>query len=406
MSYMPYVSGRPDWLNFKRAFINNPQCCPSRATVLTGQYSHHTGVEENGEGSNLDETSTLATWLDSGGYRTGLIGKYLNGYPFGRGPYVPPGWDEWHAFSGAKADRYYDYHINDNGEITYYPPTERNYATDVMADKAIEFLDSVPASEPFFLEFTPQAPHSPVVPPDRYQGEFKDEPISQDPAFNEPNLDKPAWWRARRKVDLSKMEGRRRLTYEALLAVDDAVERMFAHLRQTDRLDDTVVIYMTDNGYAHGEHRLAGKRCAYDQCIETPLLIRGPGVTPGTVRDLVSNVDIAPTVAELAGVRASGGIDGLSLMPLFDRSTTGWREDVLLRGKNEGEENEPPSFWAVRSKRYKLIRTADTKEAELYDLKEDPYELKNLVERGDYRSTRRGLEERLKSLRREQPRLP
>ena len=165
------IFGNPadDWLWFPNAFLNTPLCCPSRATILTGRYSHHTHVEGNEQGMNLDESNTLATWLKGGGYTTALIGKYLNNYPWNRGPYVPPGWDRFFGKRNeAEAETYYDYGVIDQGAPLFVGDTPDVYVTDLLADKAVDFLEGVPAEEPYFLMFTPPAPHAPLVPAPRY----------------------------------------------------------------------------------------------------------------------------------------------------------------------------------------------------------------------------------------------
>ncbi|MDQ4108592.1 MAG: sulfatase-like hydrolase/transferase, partial [Actinomycetota bacterium] len=159
--------GDSGWLSFPHAFANTPLCCPARASLLTGRYARHTGVLDNRHGGRLDESSTLATWLHEAGYRTGLVGKYLNRYPFGRLPYVPPGWDRFVAKQNQSGETVYrDFHAVDQGS----PVLVRQYATDWLAERAVEFVRTAPAARPFFLVFAPSAPHSPWIPAERHEG--------------------------------------------------------------------------------------------------------------------------------------------------------------------------------------------------------------------------------------------
>ena len=155
---MPYTNGRSDWTRFGNAFVNNPLCCPSRATILSGQYSHHHHVEENDLGNRFDASSTVATWLNSAGYRTGLVGKYLNGYPFGRALYKPPGWDSWYSFTSEP--QYYNYSLYENSVKRSYGSEVSAYSTDVLTSKAVSFIKSS-SNDPFFLYYAPKTPHNP-----------------------------------------------------------------------------------------------------------------------------------------------------------------------------------------------------------------------------------------------------
>jgi N-acetylglucosamine-6-sulfatase len=388
--HMPFVSGRSDWVNFEKSFINVALCCPSRASILTGQYSHHTHVEDNLEGFKLQETETFATWLKAAGYRTALLGKYLNFYPWRRGPYVPPGWDEWHAFQGEA--RFYNYTLNENGNSVRYGAAPQDYSTDVLSRKATSFIAG--QAEPFLLVVAPNAPHDPRAAAPRHQQAFADMPMPRPASFNEAHAsDKPAWVRTLPGQPPEAMDRFRREQYRSLLGVDDMVREIFAALEKRKALDNTVVFFTTDNGYTFGEHRHTGKFCAYEECIRTPLLVRYPGQDERKVEALVQNVDLASTFAQLAGVTPRTPQDGRSLVQLLRNEREQERTELLLHwaGHAPGISPDPNAgpvvtpFWGIRTERYKYLELA-TGEKELYDLRSDPYELDNRA--GDPSSAR------------------
>jgi arylsulfatase A-like enzyme len=405
---MPYLQGQLDasagWTRYLNAFVNTPLCCPSRATILTGLYSHHTGVERNDEGAVLDESSTMATWLHEAGYRTGLVGKYLNNYPFDRGPYVPPGWDRFFAKENrSDATVYRNYAVVDDGLVRTYGSGPRDYATDVLAREAVEFIRSTPPGQPFLLIFAPSAPHAPWIPADRDAGAYAGFPIRDAPSVGEADVsDKPAWVRALPPVSDAQREvfrRDRRRGYETLRAVDAALRSIDDALRMRGAYEDTVVFYLTDNGYALGEHRWETKSCPYEPCVHIPFLVRVPGSAGGTDPRLVSNVDLAPTIAELAGVRPALDEDGASLVPALRGDAARARRGVLLEFAGGGG---VPAWSAIRTRSFLWVEL-ETGERELYDLAgalgpADPDQLRNLADAPAYADVRRRLQSRLRAL--------
>lgn len=382
---MPYLSSEPGahWVSFTNAFVHYPLCCPSRATILSGLYAHHHGVKSNSGGKRFNDSSTLATWLDQTGYETALIGKYLNDYPFSDRPdnYIPPGWDRWFAF---RTQAYYDYQLNENGTWVSYGSTAADYSTDVLAGKAQAFLSS--ATEPFFLYFSTQAPHRPFTPAPRHKGRLAGVPITRTPNFNEADVsDKPTWVRNLPLFTASEENGLdsgQRTASETLFAVDEAIKTFMDTLSARGILDNTVIIFMTDNGLSYGHHRWAKeKRCVYEECVSTPLMIRYPWTEARTESRLSLNTDIAPTIAELAGVSMPYRPDGFSLVPRLTNSATDWRSSVLLEYQESGQ--TPSMFWAVRTDSWKYSELA-TGERELYDLDADPFELTNVADEPAY----------------------
>jgi arylsulfatase A-like enzyme len=394
------------WITFSNAFLNTPLCCPSRASILTGQYSHHTGVRTNYDGELLDESSTIATWLHAAGYRTGLIGKYVNGYPFGPSSYVPAGWDRWLVKrQGDQSTAYYRYVLIDQGFPEYRGDGPGNYSTDVYAGAAASFIRSAPPGRPFFLEVAPTAPHRPWTAAPRDVGALRGFPIANPPSLGEEDVsDKPAWVRGLRPPDAERraeLRADHRRSFETLLSVDDLVVQVIRALQVRDALANTVIVFMTDNGFSFGEHRWVGKTCAYDECIRTPFLVRFPGASSHVDPRLVSNVDLAPTFAELAGIEPPSPVDGMSLVPLLEEeSSVPWRTGVLAEYVGDPK---VPAWREVRTEDFAYVELA-TGETELYDLTgaigpADPYELENRALDPAYAAVRARLSARLAALR-------
>jgi N-acetylglucosamine-6-sulfatase len=380
---MPYVSSQ-QWVTFSHAYAENALCCPSRASILTGQYDWHNNVVNNSTAQRLDETNTVATWLHSAGYRTAMIGKYFNAYPFGRGLYTPPGWDEWHASYGPGMNRQYNYTMNDNGVSTPYGTTSTDYLGDQLMNRAVNVINTTPAGQPLFLYYTPTSTHTPWEPAPRDVGKFSGVVMPKYPNLNEADVsDKPAWVQNLPLLKLKVQAEKRRREWTAALNVDLAVRKIDDALRATGRLNNTVVIFMTDNGYSFGAHRWPWKMCAYEECAHLPFLVRYPGQSSRVDNRLVSTVDLAPTFADIAGVTPTIPQDGRSLVPVITNSTSTWRDAILqhwIGGTIDGNPSDEriPEFWGLRTNRYRYVEL-QTGEKELYDLSVDPYEMKNVV---------------------------
>jgi arylsulfatase A-like enzyme len=371
-------------MSLTRAIVSDPICCPSRATILTGRYAHTTGVYANVPPNGgwttfkASESDTIATALHDAGYRTGLIGKYLNGYNTGTETlYVPPGWDRWFAYA-SRNPGYYDYAMfDDRSGIRRYGSEARDYSTDVIRRQATAFIRSAPPDPPFFLMVTPKAPHSPFIAAPRHEGDLAGVSVPLNPAVNEADVtDKPAYIAGRGTRDRAAMRQRTRDQWETLLAVDDLVEKIYVALKGSGRVRNTLVILTSDNGFSNSEHRWQWKQVPYEESIHVPLVVRLPGqVPPGTISHaLVSNVDLAPTIADFAG--ATIDADGVSLRPLLLDAATSARDEVVLEHVQRG--TVVPTYCGVRTISFMYAHYA-TGEEELYDLVKDPRELRNLA---------------------------
>ena len=410
---------RDQGTSFANAFVTTPLCCPSRASILRGQYAHNTGVLTNvGETGGFAtfrrlgrEESTVATWLDDAGYRTALFGKYLNGYPKGAGrTHVPPGWDEWAGLTETGLDFYIDYELNENGRLVSYGGEPDDYLTDVLSAKATDFVERMAETDqPFFLYLAPYAPHSPATPASRHEEALADLTAPRPPSFNETDVsDKPAWVRDHPELDpeqIARVDERYRKRLRSLLAVDEMVAGLVKTLEATGTLDNTYMFFTSDNGFHLGEHRLPlGKQSPYDEAVRVPLIVRGPGVPAGgSVEALALNIDLAPTFAALAGVAAPDFVDGRSLAPLIrGEDLEQWRRGFLVelfgveRGRERGASREAAGaengsdIDPAHLPPYRALRTADLLfveyddgERELYDRRMDPYELENLAATAD-----------------------
>jgi N-acetylglucosamine-6-sulfatase len=405
---------------FDHSFASFALCCPSRATFLTGQYAHNHGVMGNappaGGYARLDSSNTLPVWLQRAGYHTVHIGKYLNGYPGANRTHVPPGWTEWYGSIDPTTYRFYNYTLNENGRLVTYGSDPASYQADVYSRKAVEAVRRLaPGVAPFFLSVAFLAPHSggpreaddprnfaTPVPAPRHRNRFAAEPLPVTPAFNEADVaDKPTGIRRRPPLtaqQIANVTENYRQRLESLLAVDEAVAALVAALRETGELDRTLIVFTADNGFFHGEHRVAaGKVLLYEPSIRVPLIMRGPGIPRGRrVADLVANVDVAPTIVDVADARPLRVMDGRSLLPLAEDTGRRTGRDILIERGPGG--NNQQIFAALRTPRY-LYAEYSNGERELYDLMRDPYQLTSLHADPAHQRVRTRLAARLARLR-------
>lgn len=393
LAYMPHALELigDEGATFTNAFVTQPLCCPSRASILRGQYPHNTLIQANGGadgGFNKFrdwglEDSTIATWLDGAGYNTVLIGKYLNQYDAETPVYVPPGWGEWHAL--CPENNYYGYAICEPGGVTLYGGDPEDYQTDVLSATAINFINE--AEQPFFLYLTPFAPHGtdggPPDPAPRHADLFPGLQAPRPASFNEADVsDKPVWIKNQlallTTIQIADIDNKHLGRIQAIQAVDETVLSFITTLDATGQLTNTYIIFMSDNGFQLGEHRLkGGKDRPYEESIRIPLLMRGPGITASTViSDLVLNIDLAPTIAEWAGVTPTHTVDGRSLVPLLNGTATAWRNGFLIES-DPPSDPDPQDFHAIRTACGKYVEYVVKRER--YNLLTDPFELASLT---------------------------
>lgn len=384
-----------------------PLCCPSRATLLTGQYSHNHGVQGNdapyGGYGRLKQAETLPVWLTRAGYETGHVGKFLNGYGKRDQHEIPRGWADWVSAPYPDQHTYFGYKLNVNGRLIPHGNAAEDYVDDVYTKAALGFIARQnPARKPFFLSVDYLAPHRGAPygtgqrcdeyakPAPQYAGHFAQAPLPRPPSFNEHDVsDKPLAIRSRHRLGAKAIAGiteNYQCRREALLTVDDGVERIINELDRLGELADTYIVYISDNAFFQGEHRIPlGKQRVYEADARVPFLIRGPGIAAGRrLDDLVANIDLAPTLLDLMGARgevpSSFAIDGHSLLPELTGRAGGARptpgpDRALLLENGPGVANIP-QFDGVRTRRYVYVEYLDG-ERELYDLERDPYELES-----------------------------
>jgi N-acetylglucosamine-6-sulfatase len=380
---------------FTQSIVSFALCCPSRATFLTGQYAHNHRVLSNvapyGGYERLDHSTTLPVWLRRGGYHTVHVGKHLNGYGLVREREVPPGWSEWYGSVDPSTYRYWGFTLNENGKLVRYR-RRADYQSDVYARRAVEVIRRrAPKRQPFFLYVGFLASHAggprelddppslkTPAPALRHRDRFLFEALPTPPSFNEQDVrDKPLAVRRRpglEEFQIGALTEAYQQQLESLLAVDEAVARIVVALRRAGDLQKTFIVFTSDNGYFHGEHRIpAGKVFLYEPAVRVPLIVRGPGISPGQhINDLVANIDLAPTIADAANVTPLRIVDGRSLLPLLQKGIKPASRSILV----ESPPSEVPRqvFSAVRTPQH-LYASYESGDQELYDLATDPDQL-------------------------------
>lgn len=367
---------------FTNAFVTTSLCSPSRASFLTGQYAHLHGVRDNV--ADLHDTAawTFPRVLQQAGYDTGFFGKWHMGYDRDS---PRPGFHRWVSFKGQGA--YVDPLLNIDGEQRRIT----GYVTDLLTDHAADWIGKK-RNRPFLVYLSHKAVHTPLIPAPRHETLYSGVMHPRPKSFDESYEGKPAWLRARRR-DRTGVEGGLkaygsldefvRRYHRTLAAVDDSVGRVLQALDQTGQLENTVVIFAGDNGFFLGEHGLINKRAMYEESIRIPLLVRYPKLIQGnpSIDRMVLNIDLAPAILDLAGVAPPKAmtIQGTSWKPLLVGETGGWRDSWLYEYYFEPRYPACPTVQGVRTDRWKYIRYPDIDDLdEMYDLENDPFEIRNL----------------------------
>ncbi|MEU8845238.1 sulfatase [Streptomyces sp. NPDC048564] len=408
LQYMPEVRKlQSQGTTFSDYVVSNSLCCPSRSSIFTGRYPHNTGVLSN-EGPNGgfnafhdggQERDTFATALKAKGYRTAMMGKYLNGYSpgdtvDGQRPYVPPGWSQWDVVGGGYKG--YEYDLAHNHSVQSYGDRPKDYLTDVLSKKGNAFVKkSAAANKPFLLEVALFTPHGPSTPAPRDEEAFPGLTAPRSPAFDTLPTDAPRWLARQDRLsphEKNKIDEKFRKRAQSLQSIDRMIGKLRATVARAGEADNTYFVFSSDNGFHLGEYRLkAGKQTAFDTDVRVPLVIAGPGVAAGRTSDAqVSNIDLAPTFQRIGGAPVSSRVDGHSLLPLLDGgSDANWRKANLIEHRhakrsptdpdnNGGENISPPNYHALRTNAYTYVEYGSGA-MEYYDLRTDPYQLRNVV---------------------------
>lgn len=398
--------------SFKNFFVSTPLCSPSRASFLTGLYPHKHRIFNNDK-LGIDVIShTLMTFprqLREHGYETAYIGKWHMGLDDSR----RPGFDRWISFKGQGI--YIDGVVNDNGTRLQL----RGNMTDYLNRRAVEFVKQ-PHDKPFCLYLGHKAVHAPFLPAKRHEELYADYEFQVPPPDKADLADKPVLTRKLTRLNRFKLEGigpepaepRRgrgsdaasivRDQLRCLVSVDEGIGQLFEALESTDQLDNTIFIYTSDNGFLMGEHgRFNNKRVAYEEALRVPFLIRYPAlVRSGSIREeMVLNIDVAPTLLELAGVKSVIPMHGESFVSLFQNANSPWRKAFLAEYFLEKVAPITPTWQAVRTSDWKYIHYPEMEGMdELYHLKADPKEVRNLINSPEQRTRLKEMKAQLQDL--------
>lgn len=399
VQYMPRVAKmRADGATFSNYFVTDSLCCPSRASILTGRYPHNTGIFTNSgnDGGYLSfvgrghEDATFATALSGAGYRTAMLGKYLNGYqPNEHEP--ASGWTQWTVAGGGY--RGFNYNLNQNGSVVHHGNMPADYLTDVLSETAVDFI-AQSASTPFLIEIATFTPHGPFIPAPRDDDAFPGLTAPRGAAFDAaPGERAPAWLKAippLSDADKAKIDRNFRQRAQTLLAIDKMIGDLQTAVAAIGQQDNTYFIFSSDNGFHMGEYRLMpGKMTAYDTDIRVPLIITGPRIAAGRSIDAIAeNIDLCPTFIDLTGAAPLPDVDGRSLAPLLrGEKPTDWRGAALVEHHGPvqdpddpdapvGRGGNPPTYAAIRTPKFLYVEYA-TGEKEYHDLESDPDQLRN-----------------------------
>lgn len=406
-------------MTFRQAQSPHPLCCPARAEILSGQYAQNNGVHHNsgpyGGWEAFDPSSTIATWAQDEGYRTALHGKHLN--HFENGSAADPGWDNFDILLEPATD----YANFDFFNGTSY---RNDYVTTRLDQRTVSDLERWAGATPYLVMANHVAPHvwmprsargdgdddrggrPPKVAPEHKRALPGLEPAAfKAPSFNEADMrDKEKIVRSRAGLSRSEMSTLNLARIRSLLSVDDAVKNLVDTLRETGELDNTYIVFTSDNGYALGEHRFTGKDRLFDEIMDVPLVVRGPGVPAGKKSDrLVSLVDLSATLTSLMDLSPDSTLDGEDFSAtLLGRKATSRRDTMLIQtgGKATGVRDPGWTYRGVLTERYSYARRVNDRMRDgfLYDRAQDPYELRNLIRSPRYAPVRRELERRLRAL--------
>jgi N-acetylglucosamine-6-sulfatase len=382
------------------AFVTTALCSPSRASILTGLYAHKHGVVDN---NNPIPPGTIffPQYLQRSGYATAFFGKWHMG---GEGDEPQPGFDRWVSFPGQGTYLPTQKGLNVDGRRV----PQKGYVTDELTDYAVDWIERRPTGKPFFVYLSHKGVHAEFEPAARHKGRYRDKPFAAPKTMAAGAKDgRPMWVQNQRNSwhgvefayhgELDVADYYRRYM-ETLLAVDDSVGRVVEALRKRGELASTLIIYMGDNGFGFGEHGLIDKRTAYEESMRVPLVLACPELFAGGQRpkDVVANIDVAPTILEAAGLRPPAHMQGRSFLPVLRGRPLAARDGLLYEYYWERNFPHTPTIFALRDARYKYIRPHGVWDLEeLYDLDADPLEAHNLIASPAHRSIVANMNRRL-----------
>jgi len=378
-------------VEFTNGFVSNSWCCPSRASILSGQYSGNNGVWTTGGKWGLPawrkhESSTLATWLRADGYRTGIIGKYMNGFAADAATtYTPPGWDVTAIpmdLTYQDGAGFYNYDLWENGRAVHYGTAPADYSTRVFSQKARSFVAPNGDGKPWLLYLAYTAPHGPGEPDPLDVNAGAGLTFPMPPSVCERDVsDKPAFIRQKPLCTITQTQYTAKMRdqqVKMLASVDRGLGQILSDLRASGQLSNTLVLYLSDNGHEMWEHRVRVKELPYEESIAVPLMARWDALgTVGRRDQIALNIDIAATIVDAAGVTQHGPFDGTSLLPAMTNAGAAGRQDFLIEHKMlNANDQGGPSYCGVRSPTWKFVQY-QTGERELYDLPADPWEMRS-----------------------------
>jgi arylsulfatase A-like enzyme len=403
VDFMPNLKAmQREGVTFSNYYVSNSLCCPSRSSIFTGKLPHNTGVETNTkpnggydvymEQGNAEESFCVA--LQQSGYKTAMMGKLLNGYLPNKHPPLP-GWSDW--FVAGNGYRNFDYDINSNGNLRHFGNAPEDYLTDVLSARTDSLIRTW-KNQPFFIEIATFTPHGPFIPAPRHESLFNEAKAPRTIAFNkQADTTAPDWLRKLKPLgpkQIDRIDNIFRNRLRCIMSIDEMLGNIRKVLSETGASNNTYIFFSSDNGYHLGDYSmLQGKQTPFDIDIRVPLIACGPQVAKGSLQQaIVSNIDLAPTFAAMAGTRLTGDPDGKDIQHLLRKQNTekiNWRNFAIVEHRRVNyDRNDPdrqeeadgrlPSYTALRFQNLLYVEY-ETGEISCYDVKNDPYELKNMA---------------------------
>jgi arylsulfatase A-like enzyme len=403
VDFMPNLKAmQKEGVTFSNYYVSNSLCCPSRSSIFTGMLPHNSGVETNTKPNggydayteHADAQKSFCVALQHAGYKTAMMGKFLNGYlPRKHDP--PPAWSDW--FVAGAGYRNFDYDINSNGQILHFGNAPQDYLTDVLAARTDSLIRAW-KEQSFFIEIATFTPHGPFIPAPRHEKLFNDEKAPRPPTFNkQADSTAPNWLRELKPVgpkQIDRIDNIFRNRLRCVMSIDEMLGNIRKILDQAGLSNNTYIFFSSDNGYHLGDYSmLQGKQTPFDIDIRVPLIACGPRIAKGALQQaIVSNIDLAPTFAALAGAKLTAEPDGRDIQHLLREQNTvkiNWRNFAIIEHRrvdydiNDPDRQEPedgklPSYTALRFHNLLYVEY-ETGEISCYDVQNDPYELKNIA---------------------------